>query len=628
MSRDAQRVGPLPAILAGVTLWALCGPALSAVPLALVPVGDPGNPPDANGRGAVGYGYQIGRHEVTNAQYAAFLNAVAATDAHGLYNPRMSITRHGASGGHTYSTAEGNLPVRFVSWFDAVRFANWLHNGRPGGRQDARTTEGGAYTFHAPNEPGGRNPGARYFLPSEDEWYKAAYYRGAAQSGLYWSYPTQSNTTPQGSPPAQGANRANYNNVTGGVTPVGAYPGTATHYGTFDQAGNVWEWTETAIDTDRGLRGGSWNDYALLLTAAYRDSEPPTAETEFAGFRVAAAATVVPPPNAGPLARDDAYTVEQDTLLAVETPGVLANDTDGDGDALYAEKLTDPAHGTVELDPDGALTYIPDRGFVGTDSFRYRAVDTAGESNAATVTITVERRELDGPLVALAPAAGDAVSAYRPPTFRFAVQDRSLDRFAIQVSTSEDFRKYWSLSKITATTYTLNAKAWRSLKKLLKGRADPADWRLYWRVRGASLRSKARIETSNVNPFTVDGGAIVLSAPPGGATADLSQPSPAFAWRDSIAPWTAVLPEQHLPAQGLQPALERHLGADVHDRSAHVVRPGPQAQGGPPERAGHRLLARPGTGPGPLSPDAQRRDTNAAPVQAPGRRRGQRRRGR
>jgi formylglycine-generating enzyme required for sulfatase activity len=269
---------------------ALSGPfALGEISLSLVTVGDAGNPPDATGYGGVDSEYRIGRYEVTNSQYAAFLNAVAAADTYELYNAAMSIARAGSAGSYTYSTAAGseNEPVCCVSFFDALRFANWLHNGQPAGEQDATTTEDGAYTFTAATAVGARNPGARFWLPSEDQWYKAAYYRGGSSAG-YWLYPTQSDTAPAAAAPAGTGNTVNYDHAVGGVTEVGSYPASPAHYGTLDQAGNVWEWNEQTIGADRGLRGGSWDDYELLLDAWYRDSEDPTSEYEFVGFRIAA----------------------------------------------------------------------------------------------------------------------------------------------------------------------------------------------------------------------------------------------------------------------------------------------------------------------------------------------------
>ena len=101
-----------------------------------------------------------------------------------------------------------------------------------------------------------------------------------------------------------------------------------------------------------------------------------------------------PEPPFPPLAIDDAYTVEQDqTLLVLEGDGVLFNDIDGD--PLTAILVSGPAHGTLQLNPDGTFTYIPDEGFTGTDTFTYKA-NNGLDSNIATVTIEVTPDDEEG----------------------------------------------------------------------------------------------------------------------------------------------------------------------------------------------------------------------------------------
>jgi formylglycine-generating enzyme required for sulfatase activity len=174
-----------------------------------------GNPADVygDGYGSVDYLYNIGRFEVTGGQYVEFLNAVAATDTYGLYSLLMDdspygcqITRHGTEGNYTYDFSGrpsgteadwANLPVATVSWGDAARFANWLHNGRPTGAQDLTTTEDGSYFLNGATTDAElmaivREPDATWVIPSEDEWYKAAYHKNDGVTGNYWNYPTQS----------------------------------------------------------------------------------------------------------------------------------------------------------------------------------------------------------------------------------------------------------------------------------------------------------------------------------------------------------------------------------------------------------------------------------------------------
>ena len=149
------------------------------------------------------------------------------------------------------------MPVIFVSWYDALRFANWLHNGQGSG-----DTETGAYTLDGGTlTPSNglsitRNAGALWFLTSEDEWYKAAYHQNDGVTANYFDYPTGSDTAPIAEPPAGGSNSANYEQVFDVLTVGGAYTASDSSYGTFDQGGNVWEWNESLILDRRGFEGG------------------------------------------------------------------------------------------------------------------------------------------------------------------------------------------------------------------------------------------------------------------------------------------------------------------------------------------------------------------------------------
>jgi formylglycine-generating enzyme required for sulfatase activity len=271
----------------------------SAVNIDWVTVGDPGNACDTQSQGcfgSVGSVYRISKYETTNAQYAEFLNAKAASDPLLLYHTGMGsgfggITRSGSSGSYSYSTISGreDMPVSLVSFYSSLRFANWLHNGEGSG-----DTETGAYTLlgGTPTPSNGltvtRNAGATIFLPSEDEWYKAAYYDAVSTS--YFDYPAGSDTQTVCSSPTGAANHANCNSVVGDLTVVGSYTGSASPYGTFDQGGNVWEWNETIIGTgsNRGTRGGSFIFLnPLELAASFRNNTVPTLVNNNIGFRVA-----------------------------------------------------------------------------------------------------------------------------------------------------------------------------------------------------------------------------------------------------------------------------------------------------------------------------------------------------
>ncbi len=274
--------------------------------------------------GAVPYEYSIGKFEVTNSQYVAFLNAVAATDTNGLFNANMEtnarggIDQFGTSGSFRYAVRAGmsDKPVNLVSFWDCCRFCNWLHNGRPNGLQIAGTTETGSYDLTIPGAIAAntvtRLPGAKFFLPTEDQWYKAAYHQPTSVGGDpadgYWLYPTKSNDIPTeaavnaiGEIEPDTANIANYNNgadwdsngdeinENGHVTAVGSGgAGSASFYGAFDMGGNVWEWDEMVISGSfRGLRGGSWNNSELGLRSSFRPNSNPVLEFDSIGFRVA-----------------------------------------------------------------------------------------------------------------------------------------------------------------------------------------------------------------------------------------------------------------------------------------------------------------------------------------------------
>lgn len=145
----------------------------------LITIGNAGNPNDNTGFGSVSYEYKIGKYPITNSVYCNFLNLKAASDPNGLYNTNMAsqiyggITRSGSSGSYTYSlkTNMDNKPVVYIGWTDAARFANWLHNGGGSG-----STETGAYTLNGLSTGIIKNANANFWIPSEDEWYKAAYY--------------------------------------------------------------------------------------------------------------------------------------------------------------------------------------------------------------------------------------------------------------------------------------------------------------------------------------------------------------------------------------------------------------------------------------------------------------------
>jgi formylglycine-generating enzyme required for sulfatase activity len=305
------------AALAAFTMAAGAVSAQAQITIPTVTVGNSGNANDTTGFGAVAYEYQIGTYEVTNTQYAAFLNAVAATDTFSLYNTNMGsevfggITRANSPGTYTYTVKSGfeNKPVNYVSFWDASRFANWLNNGQGSG-----STETGSYTLGSVTNPLNasvtRNVGANWVVASENEWYKAAYYspdRNGTGNGGYWLHATQSTTLGNNTDFAatNGANYFDGDYANGGfsgpgATDVGAYSNADSYYGTFDQGGNLFEWNEAISGTSRGLRGGSWasNEYGLQSSSG-RNGGGAAIENDGLGFRVASLAPIPEPSTYG-----------------------------------------------------------------------------------------------------------------------------------------------------------------------------------------------------------------------------------------------------------------------------------------------------------------------------------------
>ena len=312
--------------LAVATVLLATGAAQAAITIETVPVGNVGNDGELSGDGAGGFGpdricgavaysYNIGKYEVTAGQYTAFLNAVAKTDAYGLYNAYMdtsvhnyygcNIQRTGTSGSYSYSVAPdwANRPVNYVSWGDSARFSNWLHNGQPTGAQGLGTTEDGAYFLtgamsNAALLAVNREADWKWAITGEDEWYKAAYHENDGVTGNYFDYPTVSDSTPSNDlvTPDGGNNATFYaSGYTIGSpyyrTEVGEHENSESPYGTFDQGGNVWEWNEAIISdagaSYRGLRGASFTYGEECLLASMRIiSSYPSSESASFGFRV------------------------------------------------------------------------------------------------------------------------------------------------------------------------------------------------------------------------------------------------------------------------------------------------------------------------------------------------------
>ena len=232
---------------------------------------------------------------------------MAATDTYGLYNTSMwsnsygcKIQRSGTSGSYTYSVASdyANRPVNYVSWGDSARFANWLHNGQPGlitpVPQDQYSTEDGAYylngaTTNAALLAVSRKADWKWAITSEDEWYKAAYYKGGATNAGYWDYPTSSNTVPSnvlGTPTDPGNNATFYNMARSAARTIGPRQ-VRTRTPTARMARSIRAATfgsgmRRSSGSSRGLRGA---DRSQLSRAACL---PPSAATALRGSRTTA----------------------------------------------------------------------------------------------------------------------------------------------------------------------------------------------------------------------------------------------------------------------------------------------------------------------------------------------------
>lgn len=199
-------------------------------------ISDIGSPPTGNQRdadsivvegqtlrfGSVDYPYTIAQFPVTNKEYCEFLNSTSTTAPSNIditnpmtilpewnYRPLMSgcyggIDRSGLGNTsspyvYTVQSLMADKPVRFINRFMAYRYCNWLHNNKLEG---LASTQSGVYNFIGPQNVeafGRRADCSRYFIPTENEWYKAAYYSGKNTnntSAEYWTYATQTNTLP------------------------------------------------------------------------------------------------------------------------------------------------------------------------------------------------------------------------------------------------------------------------------------------------------------------------------------------------------------------------------------------------------------------------------------------------
>ncbi|MBM4109547.1 MAG: formylglycine-generating enzyme family protein [Phycisphaerae bacterium] len=278
----------------GAAVPAICvGQAVPSYGLDFVTVGAPGNratiPEEVFQTpwlrvGAVPYEYRIMRTEVTNAQWVRFLNAYApyyTGDPWALQLTGMWIYRT-AGGAYEVEPGADQWPVE-IGWRLAAIYCNWLHNDMG---SEAWAFKTGAYdvsTFTVnqwglPIEQSTRSPGARFWIPSWDEWAKAAFYDpnryGPGREG-YWRLPRGSNEPLiSGLPEAGGQTNAGAA-MPGSIPhmPVGSYPHVRSPWGLLDVSGGEREWTEWRDGADRaafgsrirGSMGGEFIDGPWLL---------------------------------------------------------------------------------------------------------------------------------------------------------------------------------------------------------------------------------------------------------------------------------------------------------------------------------------------------------------------------
>jgi formylglycine-generating enzyme len=257
-----------------------------------VDIGHAGNAADTTTYGAVPYEYRVGKYEISQ-------DTITKATASGMANV-------------TAGSWTGNQPAAYISWYEAAAFVNFLNTDSGKTAAYDLTINNGIWSMALWSSEqawtaGGtnlyRNKDAYYFLPSENEWYKAAYYNAAGTN--YFLYPTASSSVPTAVASGTDAGSAVYNNVAS-VPAIVASAGGLSPYGTMGQGGNVWEWSESAFDgtnssssESRAIRGGDWQDPELYLRSSSRNlSGIPTSVSNIMGFRVASVPSLsIPEPS-------------------------------------------------------------------------------------------------------------------------------------------------------------------------------------------------------------------------------------------------------------------------------------------------------------------------------------------
>jgi sulfatase modifying factor 1 len=249
-----------------------------------VEIGNTTNTNSSLGYGAVPYAYRMGKYEISQLKVT-------------------KATLLGLAGVST-TASSSNRPAASVTWYEAAAFVNFLNtnSGKTAAYNLTLSNTTWSMNLQATNQAwtlGGtnlyRNKDAFYFLPSENEWFKSAYYNPS--NSTYYTYPLGSNSAP-----SQLGNQGGTNPGSAVYLPNIFEPGPAeaeragglSPYGAMGLAGNVWDWVESAFDgtnnsgsENRTFRGGVYGQLAGNIVSSYRQSVAPTTGTADMGFRVA-----------------------------------------------------------------------------------------------------------------------------------------------------------------------------------------------------------------------------------------------------------------------------------------------------------------------------------------------------
>jgi hypothetical protein len=299
-----------------------------------VTIGAPGNAPlvttgRANGRGSVNEEYRIGRFEITTAQWVQFMNAVSMrpqseaipfiSPPQGIWGARVDSSYSGPGVRYEVIPGQENRGVGNISWRTAAIYCNWLHNNQSTSRSAFMNGAYDVSTFgyavdpisglqDVPTDNFTHNAGARFFLPTWDQWLKAVHYdanRFGPGLGGWWDQPNASNTAlipgVPGNPLAQTS--AGFLSPTPYTIPLGSYPTVQTPWGLLDASGGTTEWTESFFQFIDGRRwplldGSSWTQSLVRDRVFEFAAEFPSLDLLNFGFRIAA---TVPSPASGSL---------------------------------------------------------------------------------------------------------------------------------------------------------------------------------------------------------------------------------------------------------------------------------------------------------------------------------------